>query len=147
MFYNNDRNAMRRHFREVWRKAQQRLPLEPMDRVIADVIGMHPEYHTMLTTDNTALDQDFLPEMGQTNPFLHMGMHIALMEQLATNRPAGISAIYQTLLIKSGDAHSAHHGMLDCLAEMLMLMQKQQQPPDEALYLRCLRQAAGLPVD
>jgi len=146
MFYNNDRNAMRRHFAEVWQKAQQQLPLEPMDQVIAEAIAMHPEYHGMLESDNGMIDRDYLPEMGQTNPFLHMAMHIALVEQVSTNRPYGVANIYQTLLARTGDAHSAHHEMLECLGEMLYQTQKSGTPPDETQYLDCLRKSAGLPL-
>lgn len=138
---------MRRYFVAVWSKALAGLPLQPMERIIADVIAMHPEYHALLNPASAALERDYTPEGGQTNPFLHMGMHIALREQLGANRPAGIGGVYQALQARHPDEHTAQHAMLDCLGEMLMLAQRNAVPPDEAQYLHCLRRRAGLAED
>lgn len=140
MLYPQDRNQLRNFYREAWRKQREKLPVEPLEALVADVIAMHPEYHAMLEkTDD--LDQDYLPENGQTNPFLHMGMHIALREQFSTNRPSGIAGIYQQLLIKLGDTHEAEHLMMECLAETLWQAQQANRNPDDQFYLECLRKA------
>ena len=81
--------------------------------------------------------------MGQTNPFLHMGMHLAIREQLATNRPAGITETFGLLMARVQDAHAVEHRMMECLGEALWQAQRSGQEPDEARYLACLRQLAG----
>ncbi len=130
---------MRQFFIDSWRKHSQGQPLEPLEALIAMVIEQHPEYHPLLNDPDACLSRDYLPEMGETNPFLHMGMHIAIQEQLATGRPAGIQAIHHTLRQKLQSDHEAEHAMMDCLAEMMWQAQKNQTPPDENDYLDCLR--------
>ena len=75
----------------------------------------------------------------KSNPFLHMGLHLAIREQVATDRPAGIAAIHRKLSRKSGDPHQAEHQMIDCLAESLWESQRNNQPPDELKYLERLQ--------
>ena len=113
--------------------------LEPMEAIIADVIKLHPEYHPLLDKGGSAKGKDFSPEDGQTNPFLHMGMHISLREQAAGDRPTGIQAIYQKL-VKQKCIHEAEHAMMECLGEALWKAQRANAMPDENAYLACLRQ-------
>ena len=119
MLFDNDRNQMRRCFREVWRKQAAGLPLEPLEHLIAGVIGQHLEYQALLTGPEVLLEQEYFPEMGATNPFLHMGMHIAIQEQLTSDRPTGIMQIYRWLCQHVGDNHTAEHRMMACLGETL----------------------------
>lgn len=132
------RDEVRQVYLDVWRKMQQQLLLEPMEALIADVIESHPEYHSLLDDNADIKQQEFTPEQGQTNPFLHMGMHIALREQAGTDRPAGIKSIYQRLLAAKGQ-HQAEHAMMECLGEALWNAQRNNQPADEASYLACLK--------
>ncbi len=69
-----------------------------------------------------------------------MGLHLAIREQVATDRPAGIAAIFNALLIRIGDNHEAEHKVLECLAETLWEAQGANVIPDEAAYLGRLRQ-------
>ncbi len=132
------RDEVRQMYLTVWHKLQQKMPLEPMEALIADVIEIHPEYHTLLENDDDIKQQEFTPEQGQTNPFLHMGMHIALREQAAADRPVGIKAIHQKLLTQKGQ-HKAEHDMMECLGQSLWNAQRNNQLPDEAAYLDCLK--------
>jgi hypothetical protein len=139
MLFGTDRNRMRRYFREVWSKHAAGRPLEPLERIIAGVIAQHPEYHALLTGPEALLERDYLPELGETNPFLHMGMHIAIQEQLSSNRPAGILLLYERLCQRFGDSHTAAHQMLECLGQALWEAQRNQTEPDAALYLQQLQ--------
>ena len=87
------------------------------------------------------MSRDYTPEMGQTNPFLHMGMHIAIREQLGGDRPAGILVVYQRLCRRL-DSHAAEHLMMECLGETLWEAQRGGGEPDERVYLERLRQLA-----
>ncbi|ALG68700.1 DUF1841 family protein [Beggiatoa leptomitoformis] len=131
------RDTTRRFFIEVWRKHLAKTPLEPLESMILDVLLMHPEYQQMLQPD--VVDKDFLPEMGETNPFLHLGLHIAIREQLSTDRPAGIRTVYQALRAKARDVHELEHKILECLAETLWLAQRNNTLPDEQAYLAQLK--------
>jgi len=132
------RDEVRQMYLAVWHKLQQKMPLEPMEALIADVIEIHPEYHSLLETGDNIRQQEFTPEQGQTNPFLHMGMHIALREQAAADRPPGVKAIHQKLLTQKG-WHKAEHDMMECLGQSLWSAQRNNQLPDEAAYLDCLK--------
>jgi hypothetical protein len=132
------RDEIRRVYLTVWQKLQQGKILEPMEAVIAQVIELHPEYHALLDKGEAVNQQEFTPEAGQSNPFLHMGMHIALHEQTSTNRPQGIQQIHQQLCAKSGQ-HNAEHAMMECLGQVLWQAQRDQAEPDENMYLECLR--------
>ena len=137
MIFGQDRKQLRIMYAEAWRKQCERLPMSPLEAQIAAIIELHPEYHAEITSD--ALDRDYTPDGGQTNPFLHMGLHLGIREQVSTNRPPGIANILEVLRAKLGDAHAAEHQMIDCLAETLWEAQNQNRAPDEAKYLERLR--------
>lgn len=138
LFAGESREALRKRYVEAWRRRREGLPLEPLDAAIADVIELHPEYQSMLV-DAASVTQAFTVEEGRTNPFLHMGLHLALREQLATRRPAGIGEIHSALARRLGSTHDAEHRMIDALAETLWEAQRRGVPPDESAYLERLR--------
>ncbi len=127
-------------YADAWRKAQERQVLSPLEAQIAKVIEDHPEYQSDLSS--SSLDQSFTPDDGTTNPFLHMGLHLAIRDQVATDRPLGISDLFQELTIRYSNPHETEHRMLDCLAETLWEAQNQNAPPDEQKYLERLRKIA-----
>jgi hypothetical protein len=134
----NDREGLRAFYLEAWRKRREGLPAEPLEHQVADVIEQHPEYHGLLAKGDDALDRDWMPEQGEGNPFLHMGLHLGLREQVATDRPAGIAALHRKLAARLGE-HEAEHRMAECLAEALWHAQRNNSLPDEVSYLEALR--------
>lgn len=139
MLFSQDRDQLRRVYCDIWRKHRAGAVLEPLEAQIRDVILLHPEYHTLLEDADRALGRDYLPALGATNPFLHMGLHLALYEQLASDRPAGIRALVLEARGRWPDMHALEHRMMECLAETLRQSQRDGTAPDEAAYLRCLR--------
>lgn len=136
--FEQNREQMRQYFLQVWDKHQQQQPLEPLEAIVRDVIVNHPEYQAQLKETN--LTTDYHPEIGETNPFLHLGLHIALHEQLSMDRPTGIRAIYQQLAEKIQDKHATEHQMMACLAQSLWEAQSAGRMPSETNYLACLTQ-------
>ena len=141
-FHDQDRDGLRRVYVEAWRKHRAALPLEPLEHQVVAVVEQHPEYHALLE-DESALGRDFTPDAGQSNPFLHLGLHLAIREQAATDRPAGIAAIRTELARRLADPHEAEHRMLERLAEAMWHSQRSGRPPDEAAYLESLRGLLG----
>jgi hypothetical protein len=134
-----DRESSRRFFVQVWKKFESGQPLQQLEEMVLGVIQEHPEYHDLLDRDEGLLLQEFTPDMGLTNPFLHMGMHIAIREQVKSDRPAGIREIYQNLVAKSASVHELEHRIMECLGETLWSAQRNNTLPDEATYLDCVK--------
>ena len=135
-FDNQSRDELRRVYVEAWRKRRAGLPIEPLEAQVADVIALHPEYHAALERSENALTRDYTPEGGQSNPFLHMGLHLAVRDQIATDRPAGLRAAFASLAARLGSEHEAEHRIIECLAEAMWEAQRAGRPPDEAAYLQ-----------
>ena len=121
----------------AWRKYRARQPLEPLEAQIAALIAEHLEYVPLLESPE-ALGAEFTPEGGRENPFLHLGLHLAVREQVATDRPAGVAAVHRALTTRFGEAHAAEHAMLEPLAETLWDAQRAGRMPDEQRYLERL---------
>jgi hypothetical protein len=141
VIFGSDRNELRQMYIDAWRKYCDGELMSPLESQIAQVIQDHPEYQAMMTADS--VDESFTPEGGKTNPFLHMGLHLALREQIATNRPQGITKVFESLQNKIGDRHTAEHQALDCLAETMWVAQNNNTAPDEQAYLEGLRRLAA----
>jgi len=111
-----------------------------MEQMAADIISWHPEYHELLSQPD-AIQQDFTIEKGQTNPFLHMSMHLAIQEQLSVDQPPGIRLAYQGLL-KRCDEHEAQHRIMEALGEVVWEAQRLGTPLDNERYLELIRRHA-----
>lgn len=140
MFYGEHVEQTRKLFFESWQKVQNRQPLEPLEQQIAEVIADHPEYHALFMKPPSHLDQAYFPELGVENPFLHLGLHLTVRDQVHLNRPQGISALFQQLAEKKGCPLKAEHEIMECLAQALWHAQKTQSPPDEQAYLQAIRE-------
>jgi len=139
MLFSNDRTELRQVFFNAWQKQQKSMSLEPMEQIIVNVLNLHPEYHSFFDTKDN-LEKDFSPEMGQTNPFLHLSMHIAIHEQLSVNQPTGIADAFNQLMNKTKDPHETEHILMDCLGEMIWKAQRENAAPDEKIYFQCIKQ-------
>jgi hypothetical protein len=68
-----------------------------------------------------------------------MGMHLAIREQVGTDRPAGIARIHRRLSRKLGAPHEAEHLMMEALGEVLWRAQREGILPDDQAYLENLK--------
>jgi len=134
----NQRDKLREFYCDTWKKhLAQKEALSPLEQQITAVVKEHPEYHQLLENKEASINADYLPEMGDANPFLHLGMHLGLREQVSTNRPVGIAELYQSIVTLIG-THDGEHEMIECLAESIWQAQQNQTMPDEIAYLACL---------
>ena len=140
--FNPTREQLRRFFCEAWRKHRERLPLDGAEVTAADLITEHPEYHALLEAPEAAVEKEFTPENGQTNPFLHLSLHLAIAEQISIDQPPGIRAAYQALRQRL-EVHDAEHAVMECLGETLWKAQRAGTAIDTAGYLACLRRSGG----
>ena len=137
--FNPSRDEVREMFFGAWRKYREGVPLVGIEAAALDVVLAHPEYHAMLDAPERYKDRDYTDE---SNPFLHMSLHLALEEQLSIDQPPGIRERWQRLVERTGDRHEALHHALECLAETLWRAQREAAPPDAAAYLSCLERRA-----
>lgn len=137
--FNPSRDQVRQFFFDTWRKFKQGKILSDIESITLQVIKMHPEYHSVLDAPERYLEQAYFPEMGETNPFLHMSLHLSVLEQIGINQPPGIQPVYQTLINQYGDQHAAQHDLMDCLAECIWQSQRNNQPLDAEAYMTCMR--------
>lgn len=137
--FGNDRTQLRQYFFTAWKKKINAQPLSALEEIIAHVIEIHPEYHHHLSDPDNSLDKEWSPEQGESNPFLHMAMHISIHEQLGADRPTGILNLYQQLLTKYQLDHEVEHKMIDCLGFVMWQSQATGKEPDLNQYQECIR--------
>ena len=129
------REQLRLSYAEAWRKHLARVPMAPLESLIADVIAHHPEYQSLVGDAGAVQAFETSAESAAENPFLHMGLHLAVREQLSIDRPPGVRQLRQALVARLGDEHRAEHVLMESLAETLWEAQRSGQPPDERHYL------------
>ena len=141
--YNPSRDQARQFLFDAWAKFQQHSTLSDLEKIAVEVIQMHPEYHNILGSPERYMAQQYFPEMGVTNPFLHLSLHLSVIEQISINQPVGITQVYDKLLQKYNDKHLAQHDLLECLAETIWQAQHNNAPLNGTDYLNLLKQKAG----
>jgi len=133
------REQVREMFFTAWRKYRAGAPLAGIESLALDAILLHPEYHYVLSQPSIYQDRDYTDE---SNPFLHMSLHVALEEQLSIDQPPGVSRLFNELLLRKQERHAALHDAIDCLAETVWRAQRDHTPPDARAYLDCLANKA-----
>jgi hypothetical protein len=142
--FSPSRDQARLFFFDAWAKYKQQQPLTDLEALATQVMQMHPEYHAVLDAPERYLEQEYFPEMGTINPFLHMGLHLSVLEQIGIGQPSGIVQAYQKLQQKHETVHDAQHDIMDCLAETIWQAQRDSQQPDTALYLNCMQKKVSM---
>jgi hypothetical protein len=140
--FNPSRDEARQFLFDLWGKHRAGSPLTPLESMALSVVLEHPEYHRVLDDAERYLDRDWKPEGGETNPFLHLQMHLAIEEQVSIDQPPGIRAAVGTLARKHGSEHDARHDVMECLAEMVWNAQRHGAGFDNEAYLDCIRRKA-----
>jgi hypothetical protein len=140
--FNPTRDQSRQFVFDVWEKHGAGAELSPLETLALSILIEHPEYRPVLENRERYLDRDWKPEGGETNPFLHIAMHLAIEEQLSIDQPPGIRAAVAALSAKQGE-HGARHEVMECLAEMVWQAQRNGASFDNAAYLDCIARRQG----
>jgi hypothetical protein len=139
VIFDPSRDQVRQFFFEAWRKHREKIPLTGLEPIAVDVVLAHPEYRETLERPERHSGREYSPDGGETNPFLHLSLHLAVEEQLSIDQPPGIRAEFERIARACGDRHEAQHAVLECLGETLWRAQRDAAAPDAAAYLECLR--------
>jgi hypothetical protein len=139
LFDAHSREQLRKAYADAWAKHLAHSPLTPLEAMITDVIGAHPEYQAIVSDPEAALAfEPGTPEIAE-NPFLHMGLHLAVRDQVSVDRPPGVRELHRALQARHGDVHRAEHALMEALGETLWQAQRAGRPPDEGFYLTLAR--------
>lgn len=141
--FNPSVSDVRNFFFNTYSKLSSQHELTALEKITASVIMEHPEYNSILGNPDKFLTYEWLPESGETNPFLHMSMHLSILEQISIDQPKGILELYRELCSKFSDEHESQHQIMDCLAEMIWQAQSNNSEPEPKIYLECLRNKLG----
>ena len=145
--FNPSRDEVRDFFFNTWSQFKAQKPLTDLEKIALSVIHMHPEYQPILDAPAQFKHQEYFPEFGETNPFLHMSLHLSILEQISINQPIGIAGIYAALKLKHQNEHSfehkAQHDILECLGEVIWQAQRTHAPYDAEAYLQCMDAKLG----
>jgi len=63
---------------------------------------------------------------------------LALRDQLSLNQPKGVKEVHQKLINHYKDSHEVEHLMMECIAEMIYISQKNNTTMDQESYLNCI---------
>jgi len=134
--FTSDRSKQRQYLKQAWEKYTRQDQLEPLELQLAKIVEKHPEYHDLIKN----LDSEYFPEQGNTNPFLHINLHLTLQDQLTMDQPKGIKGIHNRLLVKIKDEHEVEHMMMEHIAEMIFNAQKNNTAFDLDGYIIALKE-------
>ena len=141
--FSPSRDEVREFFFNAWSQFKVQKPLTDLEKIALSIMHMHPEYHAILDKPGQYKNQEYFPEFGETNPFLHMSLHLSIHEQLSINQPTGITGIYEQLKLKYQDDHDAQHVIVECLGEAIWQAQRNNTALDANFYVQLLQQKVG----
>ncbi|RZJ06658.1 MAG: DUF1841 family protein [Acidovorax sp.] len=133
---------VRRFYCQVLAKSRSGQPMEAIETLAGQWIDEHPEYHPELANEDEALARVFDAKDGQSNPFLHLSMHLSISEQCSIDQPRGIRQAVELLAARRDSLHDAHHEAMECLGQMIWESQRSGRPPDGQAYIDCVQRRA-----
>jgi len=140
--FNPSQEDVRRFFCSAYAKSRSAQPMDAIEPLAGQWIAEHPEYNADFQDLDTAISRVYPEGSGQTNPFLHLSMHLSISEQCSIDQPRGIRQAVELLTHKRQSLHLAHHEAMDCLGTMLWESQRAGRPPDGPAYIDCVQRHA-----
>ena len=143
--YDVNTHDVRRFFAHVWQHRFAPLQLDGLQRQALRILEAHQEYIHILENIEEYMDYEWTPDKGESNPFLHLSMHLSIQEQVAIDQPFGIRAIHTQLCAHHNDNWvAAEHEMMEALAETLWEAQRFKRGLDVNNYMTKLRKLVQL---
>jgi hypothetical protein len=133
---------VRRFFCQVYGKWKNAQPMDALETLASQWIAEHPEYHADFDDVDAALSRMYEVKDGQTNPFLHLSMHLSISEQCSIDQPRGIRQAVELLTARRDSLHQAHHETMEALGRMVWESQRSGRPPDGQAYIDAVQRLA-----
>ena len=138
-FDSYSREQLRLTLTQAWAKHVAHLPLTPLEALITDVVGAHPEYQGICADAQAAVD--FEPSAAGEGESVSCTWGCILRSANSCpsigRRESAICTVNCRLGL--GTEHDADHALMEALAEALWQAQRSGIPPDEKQYLELAR--------
>lgn len=108
----------RRLFFDVWKKMNSKQKLNDLDKQLAKIVNLHPEFHPILSDPDKYAEHEF--QEGQTDPFYHLAMHSLLAELISNDNPEGIRSLYDRRINETEDKHAVQHEFMGLIFDWMM---------------------------
>jgi hypothetical protein len=140
--FNPSQADVRRFFCAVQAKVRAGEAMDALETLAGQWLQEHPEYEADLRDAEAAVQRSYDGSNGQSNPFLHLSMHLSISEQCSIDQPRGIRQAVELLAARRDSLHQAHHEAMECLGQMLWESQRSGRPPDGEAYVACVQRRA-----
>lgn len=140
--FNPSQADVRRFFCAVLAKSIGDQPMDTLETLAGQWLQEHPEYKDDLADADVAVAREYQGDDGNSNPFLHLSMHLSISEQCSIDQPRGIRQAVELLAARRSSLHDAHHEAMECLGQMLWESQRAGRPPDGDVYVACVQRRA-----
>lgn len=128
--------SYRQHFYHAWQKHLRGYALSEFEHRIVEVLLNYPEYTKALSPDSIDVDNG-------ENPYLILGAHMEVKDQLRLDRPRGIKKLVDS---SSKGGAFVESLMVELMVYTLKSAYINKTPPSYEQYLRELRIALGYKV-
>ena len=116
--------------------------MDALETLASQWVAEHPEYHADFADVDAALARMYEVKDGQTNPFLHLSMHLSISEQCSIDQPRGIRQAVELLSARRDSLHQAHHEAMEALGRMIWESQRSGRAPDGQAYIDAVQRQA-----
>jgi len=121
--------------RAVWEIAKTRdlSGLSPEDKKLAEIMLEHEEFHNQFEIADVLSEHEYDPDK-ETNPFLHVTMHVIAETQLENRDPIEVYQFYNAMRKKKASRHDAVHLIGAVLAPLIWKTLQEQRAFDLEEY-------------
>jgi len=130
----------RERFHDIWElaKAGHTAELNSEEQKLARIMLEHKDdFHNKFEFADVMAEHDFIPGQ-ETNPFLHIVLHLIIENQLEQRDPIEVYQFYLSMRKKKADQHEAIHLASRIFVHYLFDSLKYQRPFDNEGYVNSL---------
>lgn len=134
---NPSRGALRRRIYEIWQKVKHNEPLEGEDKIYADLMQQHEEWHNTWEFAELLEEHEY-QELDQ-NPFVHIAFDAVIVNQIRADEPKGINDIYNRLQQRGLSHLDALHEIGGVFVMEFYEISRGRRPYSDERYMQELR--------
>lgn len=112
---------------------QRREDVSANEALAIRIIEAHPEFHLELKDEEPVIGKTYGAD--ETNPFLHLSLHLTVHEQVSADMPPGMSTLFKRLTVTCHSEHAAEHVLSECINNAIARASKDKAPLDPQQYL------------